>query len=482
MRKTSSNNILVCNMPQSPRFQKTVESELESCAGELGFGDEAEAGYAMEQADKRIGLLIKGLNNPWYFKPKVIGLGKSLVKLENAHLQELKSQAQGFYKINSLMKLPFEREAELNQWEANLSVFSAQAKVSFAHLRKELILSYGEEADASKLAKDIQLLVVGLERETIFKIHARERLNQIKAELANIKKIKKEEVDVIQRLLEVLNDLWSLEEADLIARLTSLAFYILLITLATKVKTKMERVKNLRVSRNDDDDDNEDDDEDWSFGVDYWTKPELSKIELELKELMHQVKLLKNEPLIASKKLKQLFSAIVTIGLNHDSLTLLAVEMGLASKERFEVCERVIQALKAQGFELTKMKNGTPANAYLGGKGKSDDKEGVFAILRNPSMQVGLSVMVHTDKSLERNQLVFQLNRERPSDNDMLPEIIGKVKSDIETAGYELGLGFAPHASCNGGLMELNNPEALAKTGISDNLKRRLGLNLPVGS
>jgi hypothetical protein len=254
----------------------------------------------------------------------------------------------------------------------------------------------------------------------------------------------------------------------------------------------MERVKNLRVSRNEDDDEDDDGDEDdeddgdgdddWSFGVDYWTKPELSKIELELKELMHQVKLLKNEPLIASKKLKQLFSAIVTIGLNHESLTLLAVEMGLASKERFEVCERFIQALKAQGFELIKMKNGKPANAYLGGKGKSDDKEGVFAILKNPSMQVGLSVIVHTDKSLERNQLVFQLNRESPSDSDLLPEIISKVKSDIETAGYDLGLGFAPHASCNGGLMELKNPEALAKTGIRDNLKKRLGLNLPTES
>jgi len=474
MRKTSSNNILVCNMLQSLHFQNTVESELESCADELGFGDEAEEGYALDKADKQIGLLIKRLNNPRYFKPKVEGLEKSLVKLEKAHLQELKSQAQGFYKINGLMKLPFEREDELNQWEANLSVFSAQAKVSFAHLRKELILSYDEEADASKLAKDIQLLVVGLERETIFKIHAREKLNQIKAELANIKKIKKAEAVVIQRLLQVLNNLWALEEADLIARLTSTAFYILLITLATKVKTKMERVKNLRVSR--------DEDNDWSFGVDYWTKPELSKIESELKKLLLQVKLLKNEPLIASKKLKQLISAIVTIGLNHDSLTLLAVEMGLASKERFEVCERVIQALKAQGFELTKMKNGKPANAYLGGKGKNDDKQGVFAILRNPSMQVGLSVIVHTNKSLDRNQLVFQLNRERPSDNNILPEIISKVKSDIETAGYELGLGFAPHASCNGGLMELNNPEALAKTGISDNLKRRLGLNLPIES
>ena len=432
----------------------------------------------VDKADKQIGLLIKRLNNPRYFKPKVEGLEKSLVKLEKAHLQELKSQAQGFYKINGLMKLPFEREDELNQWEVNLSVFSAQAKVSFAHLRKQLILSYGEKADASKLAKDIQLLVTGLERETTFKIHAREKLNQIKAELANIKKIKKAEVDVIQRLLEVLNDLWALEEADLIARLTSTAFYILLITIATKVKTKMERVKNLRVSRNEDDDE----DSDWSFGVDYWTKPELSKIESELKKLSLQVKLLKNEPLIALKKLKQLFSEIVTTGLNHDSLTLLAVEMGLASKERFEVCERVIQALKAQGFELTKMKNGTPANAYLGGKGKNDDKEGVFAILRNPNMQIGLSVIVHTDKSLERNQLVFQLNREKQSDNELLPEIITKVKSDIETAGYELGLGFAPHASCYGGLMELNNPEALAKTGLSDNLKRRLGLNLPIES
>lgn len=474
MRKTSSNNILVSSMPQSPRFQNTVESETGPDAGELGWADETEQEYALERAEKGFGLLIKGLNNPWYFKPKVERLEKGLVKLEKAHLQELKSQAQGFYKINGLMKLPFESEDELNQWEANLSVFSAQAKVSFVHLRKELILSYAEGADASKLAKDIQLLVTGLERETTFKIHAREKLNQIKAELANIKKIKKAEAGVIQRLLQVLNNLWILEEENMIARLTSTAFYTLLITLATKVKAKMDRVKYYRVSR--------DDDGDWSYGVDYWTKPELSKIESELKKLLLQVKLLKNEPLIASKKLKQLFSEIITIGLNHDSLTRLAVEMGLASKERFEVCERVIQALKAQGFQLTKMKNGKPANAYLGGKGKNDDKEGVFAILKNPRMQVGLSVIVHTDKSLDRNQLVFQLNWERPADNDLLPEIISKVKNDIETAGYELGLGFAPHASCNGGLMELNNPEALAKTGLSDNLKRRLGLNLPVES
>lgn len=444
---------------------RSLEYQLDNVANEAKQ-------EAQRIAEKRVNSLRREMDF------KIEGLESDMAEMDREHRNALNKQADEFYKnLNQLQDWTSNMIEDLEE-RVNDSFKKQQSQID--SVRESVNRLYEKEANEDRKAKlmlkDLNLLVVAIGSRANHQKYAPGKWNQLNERVKRISVADVPSSTKISEAMNITNLLWELEEDILKAQLKFEAMHNMVLNEATELLQTMSKNRNELFFTDEDGKHIKDEaGNEVKVEIDFWAKGEYGKLEQRANELKTQLETLKDKPELSEEKLKQILTELGEIKAAQNQMVLLALQRGIASEDRVKISEEIINALMEQGFQINKMQNGNPAHNFLGGELETDQREGVFAILKNPRTQTEISIIIHPDESLTKNQIVFQRNDNSTATPDELLRSIEEVKKIIESKGYKMGSIAAPDGTGDNKQFELADANALAKTGIKDNLKEQLG-------
>ena len=325
------------------------------------------------------------------------------------------------------------------------------------------------------MVKDVQILVRVIGDRANHRKFAEGRWDQLNNRVTKLLKANIPSQAVISDARQIANELFEMEENVLMARLKFEAIYILVLNQATTLLKTMNKNRNeLYYTDEKGEMIRDDNNEGIKMEIDFWTMNEYKILEERTEALQSELEAGKDAPALNEERLKQILQEINNINTRHDELIKIALKRGIASEERVKISEDIINALMEQGYYLDKMANGEPAHNYMKGEIEADQREGVFAVLKN-GVGSEISVIVHPDENLTKNHIVFQRNDNSNLTQDELRRSIEEIRRVIEGKGYKMGNVASPAGTGDNRQPELADANALAKVGLKKELKKRLG-------
>jgi hypothetical protein len=409
---------------------------------------------------------------------KIEGLEGDLAEMDRKHRIALNKQANEFY--NNLNKLQDWTSNLIEDLEEKVNGSFKKQQSQIDSVRESVNHLYKKEADEEKKAelmlKDLNLLVAAVGNRTNHAKYAPGKWNQLSERVKRISIADVPSSTKISEAVNITNLLWELEEDILKAQLKFEAMHNMVLNEATELLQIMSKNRNELFFTDENGKHLKDEaGNEIKVEIDFWTKGEYGKSEKRASEMKIQLETLKDKPELSEERLKQILAELGEIKATQSKMVILALQRGIASEDRVKISEEIINALMEQGFQINKMQNGNPAHDFLGGELETDQREGVFAILKNPRTGTEISIIIHPDETLTKNQIVFQRNDESSVTQDELRRSIEEVKKIIENKGYKMGSIASPEGTGDNKQFELADANALAKTGIKDNLKEQLG-------
>ena len=208
--------------------------------------------------------------------------------------------------------------------------------------------------------------------------------------------------------------------------------------------------------------------------IDYWTRGAYTRLRDHATALRDTLVEEKDSVDMKEEKVQEIAGQIAQAGLQYFELIGLSLQRALASNERARISEELVNALEEQGFQLIRNADGTDAHQYLGGEGEADQREGVFAILRN-GIGMEVTLIVHPDETATENKLLFQRNDHSPASEEELRRRTDEIRRIIRSRGYEMAEAATPGSAGDNFFPELAEAAALKKAGLSRQLKTKFG-------
>ena len=437
---------------------------------------------ARREAEKRVNALRREIENMEdSFNFQIQGLESDMAEMDKAHRQAMKKQSEEFYK--NLTELKDWTEHSINDLETRVEEKFEKQQQQIEQQKQRIEALYQKARDENQKAKlmlrDLKILVAAIGERCNHNKFAEGKWNQLNRRVQNLSSANVPAVSIFSEAMNITNDLWDLEEDVLKAQLKYEVIHNLILNEATELLQTMKKNRT-DVYCTDEEGKRLQDEKgnDIKLEIDFWTKDDYKKLEERANDLKNEIETKKEHPNLTEERLKEVREELNRIKQEQNELVKLALKRGFASEERVKISEDIINALEEQGFTLSKLENGEFAHDNMKGEIVADQREGVFAALKNGNgMEV--SLIIHPDESLTTNHIVFQRNDESNVTPDELRRSIEGVKKIIESKGYKMGDVASPKGTGDNKQVELADANALAKTGINKNLKEKLGFTKP---
>jgi DNA gyrase/topoisomerase IV subunit A len=261
-----------------------------------------------------------------------------------------------------------------------------------------------------------------------------------------------------------LNDIWNLEDDVARAQAHFETLRLIALKQADEIIEFMRSNRNITAK-------NEETGTTAELEINFWTKGEFNKLESEVKTLKQELEDKKDAIELNEDRVKAIENRLIEIKNAQNAMRDETVRQGLASEHRVEISEDIVGALLEQGFEL----QGDNAHNYMGGEEATDAREGVFAVLKDANGRE-ITIIVNTSQS-GCNQVIFQRNDDKPRTEDEFRRDLNDLKQKVqESSGVNLGASTPIPAVGDTKQQELIDPAKLAREGLKQDVKRRLGL------
>jgi histidinol phosphatase-like enzyme len=391
------------------------------------------------------------------------------IRAEQEHQRALQRQANDFYgKLQTeIANVQNWTQSKINdlQNKVNQQFDNQQSQIN--DVRNQVRNLYEKEANAEKRAAN--LISDVLDRLNTAKNSQHQkylpgRLNQIIEQVQRLANSTDPAASRIANAQTALNDIWNLE--DDVARAQAHFETLRLITLkqADEIIEIMRNNRSVTAK-------NEETGETTELEINFWTKGEFNKLESEAKMLKQKLEDKKDSIELNEDHVKEIEKRLATIKNAQNTMRDETIRQGLASEHRVEISEDIVGALLEQGFEL----QGDNAHNYMGGEETTDVREGVFAVLKDANGRE-ITVIVNTNQA-GCNQVIFQRNDDKPRTEEEFRRDLNDLKHKVQTSsGVNLGASTPIPAVGDTKQQELIDPAKLAREGLKQDVKRRLGL------
>jgi hypothetical protein len=477
-----SRSIKISTIEQAEDYINRQGNHLRSLEHQMNNVEREAKETARREAEKRVNALRREMESMEdNFNFKIQGLEDDIAEMDLAHRQAMKKQSEEFYK--NLSQLRDWTEQSIDELESRVEVKFEKQQKQIEQQKQRIDALYQKERDENQKAKfmlrDLKILVAAIGERCNHNKFAEGRWKQLNEDVQRLSSSNVPASSIISQAMNLTNALWHMEEDVLKAQLKFEVIHNLILNEATELLQTMS--KNRTDVYYTDEEGKRIQDEngkDIKLEIDFWTKDDYKILEERAKDLKNEIETKKEHPNLTEERLKEIRRELNDIKQQQTDLVKLALKRGFASEERVQISEDIINALEEQGFTLSKFDNGEFAHDYMKGEILADQREGVFAVLKNGNgMEV--SVIIHPDESLTSNHIVFQRNDESNLTPDELRRSIEGVKKIIESKGYKMGDVASPKGTGDSKQIELADANALAKTGINKNLKEKLGFTKP---
>lgn len=474
-----SRELKVSTMDQAEDYINRQNSQLRNLQSQLSNVSIEAKQAARYEAEKRVNALRRKMESMAdNFNCKVEGLESDLAEMDKSHREAMKRQSDKF--CQNLTELKDWTEGTIDDLENKMNDTFDKQQSQIDEQRESIKRLYKKDADENRQAqlmlKDLKLLVTASGARTNHSKFAEDKWNQLKRRVEKISKANVPSGSIISEVMNLTNDLWDLEEDVLKAQFKFEVIHNLVLNQVTELLQTMSKNRN-GVFFSDEDGKNKKDEKGNEIKVelDYWTKGEYGEVEKQVTKLEEELETKKNSSDLTEERVNKIQEEIEKLNSAQSELIVLAVRRGLASQERRNISKDIVKALKQQGYDFKKMENDTNAYHYLGSEESSSDfREGVFAVLKNGA-GMEITVIVHPNEDLTKNHIVFQRNDNSPVTAAELRNSIEGVRKIIASKGYKMGSVAEPEGTGDEKQTELVDANALAKVGISNDLKTRLG-------
>lgn len=478
-----SREIKISTIKQAEDYINRQRNHLRSLEYQMNQVESEAKEAARREAEKRaIALRRKIESMEDNFNFQIQGLESDMAELDRTHRQALKKQSEEFYK--NLTELKDWTEHSINNLEMRVEENFEKQQKQIEHQKQRIEALYQKERNENQKAKlmlrDLNILVAAIGERCNHNKFAEGKWNQLNRRVHNLSNANVPAVSIISEAMNITNDLWDLEEDVLKAQLKYEVIHNMILNEATELLQTMSKNRT-DVFYTDEEGKRMQDEtgKDIKLEIDFWTKDDYRKLEERATDLKNEIETKKEHPNLTEERLKEIREELNHIKQEQNELVKLALKRGFASEERVKISEDIINALEEQGFTLSKLDNGEFAHDYMKGEILADQREGVFAVLKQEKTGTEISVIIHPDESLTSNHIVFQRNDESNLTPDELRRSIEGVKIIIESKGYKMGDVASPKGTGDNKQVELADANALAKTGINKNLKEKLGFTKP---
>lgn len=475
-----SRSIKISTIDQAEDYLNRQNNQLRSIQSQMNnVADEAKQA-ARREAEKRVNALRREMENMEdKFNFQIEGLESDMAEMDRSHRQAMKRQTDEFYQ--NLTELKDWTSQSINDLENRVDESFEKQQKQIDEQRERINRLYKKEADENEKArlmlKDLKILVGVIGERCNHNKFAEGKWNQLNRRVENLSKANVPSVAIISETMNITNDIWDLEEDVLKAQLKFEVIHNLVLNEATELLQTMTKNRTDVYYKNDEGENLKDEEgKDIKVEIDFWTKDDYKKLEEKANDLKTELETKKDHPNLTEERLRDIRHELNDIREEQTRLVELALKRGIASEERIKISVEIINALMEQGFSLNTLQNGDPAHNYLKGEMEGDQREGVFAVLKN-GVGTEISIIIHPDETLTHNHIVFQRNDESNLTPDELKRSIEGVKQIIEAKGYKMGGVASPQGTGDNKQRELVDANALAKTGINKELKERLGFS-----
>lgn len=477
-----SRSIKISTIEQAEDYINRQGNHLRSLEHQMNNVEREAKETARREAEKRVNALRREMESMEdNFNFKIQGLEDDIAEMDLAHRQAMKKQSEEFYK--NLSQLRDWTEQSIDELESRVEVKFEKQQKQIEQQKQRIDALYQKERDENQKAKfmlrDLKILVAAIGERCNHNKFAEGRWKQLNEDVQRLSSSNVPASSIISQAMNLTNALWHMEEDVLKAQLKFEVIHNLILNEATELLQTMSKNRTDVYYTNEEGKRIQDENgKDIKLEIDFWTKDDYKILEERAKDLKNEIETKKEHPNLTEERLKEIRRELNDIKQQQNDLVKLALKRGFASEERVQISEDIINALEEQGFTLSKLDNGEFAHDYMKGEILADQREGVFAVLKNGNgMEV--SVIIHPDESLTSNHIVFQRNDESNLTPDELRRSIEGVKKIIESKGYKMGDVASPKGTGDSKQIELADANALAKTGINKNLKEKLGFTKP---
>lgn len=477
-----SRAIKISTIQQAEDIANRQSNQLNYLQSQMNNVEREAKEAARREAEKRVNALRREMEKlEDNFNFQIQGLEHDMAEMDKAHRQAMKKQSEEFY--NNLTELKDWTEQSINNLETRVEENFERQQKQIDHQKQRIEALYQKERNENQKAKlmlrDLKILVAAIGERCNHNKFAEGKWNQLNRRVQNLSNANVPAVSIISEAMNITNDLWDLEEDVLKAQLKYEVIHNMILNEATELLQTMSKNRTDVYCTDEEGKRLQDETgKDIKLEIDFWTKDDYMKLEERAKDLKNEIDTKKEHPNLTEERLKEIREELNLIKQEQNELVKLALKRGFASEERVKISEDIINALEEQGFTLSKLDNGEFAHDYMKGEIVADQREGVFAVLKNGNgMEV--SLIIHPDESLTTNHIVFQRNDESNVTPDELRRSIEGVKKVIESKGYKMGDVASPKGTGDNKQVELADANALAKTGINKNLKEKLGFTKP---
>ena len=477
-----SRSIKISTIEQAEDYINRQGNHLRSLEHQMNNVEREAKETARREAEKRVNALRREMESMEdNFNFKIQGLEDDIAEMDLAHRQAMKKQSEEFYK--NLSQLRDWTEQSIDELESRVEVKFEKQQKQIEQQKQRIDALYQKERDENQKAKfmlrDLKILVAAIGERCNHNKFAEGRWKQLNEDVQRLSSSNVPASSIISQAMNLTNALWHMEEDVLKAQLKFEVIHNLILNEATELLQTMSKNRTDVYYTNEEGKRIQDENgKDIKLEIDFWTKDDYKILEERAKDLKNEIETKKEHPNLTEERLKEIRRELNDIKQQQNDLVKLALKRGFASEERVQISEDIINALEEQGFTLSKLDNGEFAHDYMKGEILADQREGVFAVLKNGNgMEV--SVIIHPDESLTSNHIVFQRNDESNLTPDELRRSIEGVKKIIESKCYKMGDVASTKGTGDSKQIELADANALAKTGINKNLKEKLGFTKP---
>lgn len=427
---------------------------------------------AREEARREAQRRVADLRNETY--EHIEGLQDEMSEMDRKHREALREQSVRMQK----------KIGELKEWTKDgIEQLRTHVDSSVKVQRERIDQIYAKEANERKSAEvmvnDLGLLFKAVGRRVNHRKFEPIRWGQLQRRLQSLQQSTTPAPSKIALAESLTHELWDLEENITLQELEFNALHDKALSEAKAVLELMERSQKETYFQ--DSEGNTIKDETGAavqVQVDYWTNGKYNEVQQRVDGLRARLEREKMEPTLLEDDLHQLLAQLEEISTEQNELVVLAARRGIASQQRRDISEDIVDALEKQNFQVKKTENGDEAYSYLGDGSKPDFREGVYAVLKHGRTGMEVTVIIHPDEMLTTNHIVFHRNDASNLNPQELERSMTEVRKVIEERGYHMAAPHSPTgASGDIAIEELADVNALKARGISQATKVRLGFS-----
>ena len=208
--------------------------------------------------------------------------------------------------------------------------------------------------------------------------------------------------------------------------------------------------------------------------TDFWTDDEYTKVQNQLKEIERQLANEEQNDQLTFDKIADLLKEIEQLNLEGVALMQKAVRKAIQSQDRAEITLDIVNTMIQQGYEI-KEENGNEDFDYMGGQIESDQREGVFAILRHPNTGEEITIVLQPNPDEKSNDIAIHVdNPHQAITEQQLRQSIERIRQEMRKSGYDPGPITTPASGGNEVIPQMQSGQQMRKRGAVSQLRGSL--------